>query len=103
MSSTAWPFIEFDETGSPTLRGKGTKVLHLVRENLAFDWDAEQLRRQHPHLSLAEIHAALGYYHEHRDACDEMLEREDQRSEALKLQLVNPSLQERLRLAQDKP
>jgi len=97
LSATAWPFIEVDEAGSPTIPTKGLKVLQLVREHLAYGWDAEQLRRQHPHLSLSEIHAALGYYHENRAECDEMLHRDDQRLETLKDQLVNPALQERLR------
>ena len=102
MTATAWPFIEVDDSGRPTIQASGMKVLQLAREHLMFDWDAEQLRRQHPHLALAQIHSALGYYHEHRTECDAMLEREEQRLEVLKDQLVNPELQERLRLARDK-
>jgi uncharacterized protein (DUF433 family) len=101
LTATAWPFIEIDETGNPTIQARGLKVLQLVREHLSFDWDAEQLRRQHPQLTLAEIHAALGYYHEHRTECDVMLERDERRLAELKHQLVNPALQERLRLARD--
>ena len=99
MSGTAWPFIEIDERGRPTIQARGVTVLQLVREHVTYDWDAEQLRRQHPHLSLAEIYAALGYYYEHRAECDEMFDREEQRLEALKHQLVNPGLQERLKSA----
>ena len=73
-------------------------MFNLVREHLAFDWDAEQLHRQHPHLSLADIHAALGYYYEHRDECHAALERDEERLQQLKHQLVNPTLQERLRV-----
>lgn len=101
MSATAWPFIDVDEAGSPTISTKGLKVLQLVREHLAYGWDAGQLRRQHSHLSLSEIHAALGYYYENRPECDEMLHRDDQRLELLKDQLVNPALQERLRCVRD--
>ena len=101
MTATAWPFIEVDERGRPTIHAKGLKVLQLVREHVAYDWDAEQLHRQHAHLSLAEIYAALGYYSEHRAECDAMLDREEQRLEAIRQQLVNPGLQERLRLARD--
>lgn len=81
------------------MKANGMTVLQLVREHLTYDWDAEQLRRQHPHLSLAEIYAALGYYYEHRAECDAMLDREEQRLDVLNHQLVNPALQERLRLA----
>lgn len=101
MSTTAWPFIEMDDNGRPCIQRTGLKVLLLIREHLVYDWDAELLRRQHPHLTLAEIHAALGYYYEQRTACDLMLEREDQQLESLRSQLVDPALQERLRLARD--
>lgn len=102
MTATTWPFIEVDETGYPIIQASGLKVLQLVREHVAFDWDAEQLRRQHPFLSLAEIHAALGYYYENRNECDAMLDRDEQRLAVLQHQLVNTELQERLRLARDK-
>lgn len=102
MASTAWPFIEVDERGRPAIRSKGLTVLQLVREHANYDWDAEQLHRQHPHLVLAEIYAALGYYYEHRAECDALLDSEDQRLEILKNQVVNPGLQERLRLARDR-
>ena len=101
MTATAWPFIEVDDDGCLTIHAKGSKVLHLVREHLTFDWDAEQLHQQHPHLSLAEIHAALGYYYEHRDECDATLERNEERIEQLKDQLRNPALQDRLRTARN--
>lgn len=101
MIATTWPFIEIDETGRPTIPARGLKVLQIVREHLTFDWDAEQLHRQHPQVSLAEIHAALGYYYEHRAECDTMLDHDEQRLQVLKHQLVNPELQERLRQARD--
>jgi uncharacterized protein (DUF433 family) len=99
MTATAWPFIAVDDLGRPIIQSKGMKVLQLVSEHLAFDWDAEQLRRQHPHLALSEIHAALGYYHEHRAECDELLEREEQELCELRRTLEDPVLQERLRRA----
>ena len=102
LFATAWPFIENDDTGRPTIPAKGLKVLQIVREHLTFDWDAEQLHRQHPQLCLAEIHAALGYYYEHRAECDTMLHRDEQRLLVLKHNVLNSELQERLRLARDK-
>ncbi len=102
LTATTWPFIDLDDTGCLTILAKGSKVLQLVREHLAFDWEAEQLHRQHPHLSLAEVHAALGYYYEHRVECDAAVERDENRLAELKHQLVDPGLQERLRGARDR-
>lgn len=31
---------------------------------------ADEIHRQHPHLSLGQIHAALAYYFDHRDELD---------------------------------
>jgi hypothetical protein len=64
-------------------------------------WNADQLHRQHPQLSLPEIHSALGYYYDHRAECDAMIESEERRLDVLKSQLVNPSIQEQLKLRRD--
>ena len=61
MQTTAWPFIELDDRGRPLIQGTRYKVLLLVEEHRLYDWDAEQLRRQHPDLSLPQLHAALGF------------------------------------------
>jgi hypothetical protein len=102
LTTTTWPFIEIDAAESPGIQAKGCKVLQLVREHLTFDWNAEQLCRQHPHLSLPEIHAALGYYYEHRDECDAMLLREEQQLAVWKRTLTDPEHQDRLRSVRDK-
>ena len=60
VTATAWPFIELDDTGCPIIQPLGLKVVQLVREHQVYDWDVEQLHRQHLHLSLSTIHAALG-------------------------------------------
>lgn len=46
------------------------KVLELALDHVAYGWSAEEIHRQHPHLSLAQIHAALGYYYDHQTAFD---------------------------------
>ncbi|HSZ57103.1 MAG TPA: hypothetical protein VK797_15655 [Tepidisphaeraceae bacterium] len=35
-----------------------------------YKWDAEQIQRQHPHLSLAQIHSALANYYDHQAQLD---------------------------------
>ena len=102
MSTTAWPFIEVDHSGRASITAKKMPVLQLVREHLTFVWDAEQLHRQHPHLTLSEIYSALGYYYEHLDECAAQLESDERRLASLKQELTNPELQQRLRLARDK-
>ncbi len=74
MLTTAWPFIELDERGIPLIQSTRTKVFEVVAEHQAYLWDADQIHRQHPHLSLPQIHAALGYYYEHQEECDRQME-----------------------------
>jgi hypothetical protein len=41
-----------------------------VVEDLAYGWSPDEIRRQHPHLTLAEVHAAMGYYYDHQPEID---------------------------------
>jgi hypothetical protein len=36
---------------------------------------ADQIAANYPPLSLADVHAALAYYHDHRQAIDQQMER----------------------------
>ena len=46
------------------------RVAQIVADHLGHGWSAEEIARQYSHLTLAEIHAALGYYHDHRETID---------------------------------
>ena len=39
------------------------KVTEVVLDKIAYGWSPEEIHFQHPHLSLAQIHAALTYYY----------------------------------------
>lgn len=70
MSTVAYPHIEIDAGGVPLVVGTTTKVVEIVLDRLAHHWDAEEIQRQHPHLSLAQIYSALAYYHDHQAEVD---------------------------------
>ncbi len=74
MSTLAYPHIEFDRQGVPFVSDTSTKVVEIVLDRLAYHWDADEIRRQHPHLSLAQIYSALAYYHDHQDEMDRDIE-----------------------------
>jgi uncharacterized protein (DUF433 family) len=44
-----------------------TRVSMIVADYLWRGWSAEEIVRQYPYLTLAETHAALTYYFDHRD------------------------------------
>lgn len=70
MTSVIYPHVELTDEGVPIISGTRTKVVEVVLDRLAHHWDAEEIRRQHPHLSLAQIYAALAYYHDHQEEMD---------------------------------
>ena len=70
MTVVAYPHIEIDGDGVPMIAGTTTKVVEVVLDRLAHHWDADEIQRQHPHLSLSQIYAALGYYHDHQRDLD---------------------------------
>ena len=45
-------------------------------DHAAYEWDAEEIHAAHPHLSLAQIHAALSYYHDHKTEMDGQMGRQ---------------------------
>lgn len=97
MSVITWPFIEHDVRGIAYVEGTRVKVIEIVLDRLAYAWDADDIHRQYPHLSLPQIHAALGYYYENRDECDRLIRRELQDVDEWRQQLQNPVLASRLR------
>ena len=71
MSAATYPHIEINPGGVPLVAGTTTKVVEIVLDRLAHHWDAEEIQRQHPHLSLAQIYSALAYYHDHQAEVDQ--------------------------------
>jgi uncharacterized protein (DUF433 family) len=70
MSTVSYPHIELSSTGVAFLEGTPTKVVEIALDRLSHHWDAEEIQRQHPHLTLGQIYAALAFYHDHREAFD---------------------------------
>jgi hypothetical protein len=77
------------------------KVIELVLDKVAYGWSPEELRFQHPDLTLGQIHSALAYYWDHQDELDQDIERRLQEinriqtiyeSSALKLKLKEKGL-----------
>ena len=50
-----------------------TRVAMIVADYLWRGWSAEEIVRQYPYLTLAEAHAALTYYFDHREEIEDEL------------------------------
>ena len=45
----------------------------IVADYLWRGWSAEEIARQYPYLTLAEVHAAMTYYFDHREEIEDEL------------------------------
>ena len=74
MPSATYVHIELASDGTAYVAGTRTKVLEVALDRIAHHWDADEIHRQHPHLSLGQIYAALAYYFDHKGEFDARIE-----------------------------
>ena len=76
-TNTAYPHIEKPENATARLSSMPrVRVAQIVMDYLAHGWSPEEMVRQHPGLSLAEIHAAMAYYYDNPAQIDAEIEAE---------------------------
>ena len=79
-SGTQAPYVARDEGicgGQPRIAGTRLKVQRIAMEYERFGWSPDLICDSHPGITLAQVHAALSYYYEHREEIDWAI-REDQ-------------------------
>jgi uncharacterized protein (DUF433 family) len=69
--------IYLDEEGRARIQGTRFKVIQIARD-VQDGLDANAIRDAYPHLTLAQIHAALSYYYTHKEELDAQIVRADQ-------------------------
>lgn len=80
-----------------SVKGTRTKIVELAAEYLAYGYSPEEVRLQHPYLSMGQIHSAMAYYWNHEEAINQDLERRQKRGEALKASLPTAPIVKKLR------
>ncbi len=55
MATVSYPRIEIAADGTALVEGTRTKVVEIALDRLAHHRDAEEIQRQHPHLTLAQV------------------------------------------------
>ena len=95
--------IRVDKNGVPWVDDTKVKVVEVILDHLAYGHSAEEIHLQHPHLSLAQVHAAFAYYYDHQTEMEDDLERRRQRVAGLQQKvgttLSRKSLRARLKRA----
>lgn len=65
--------IHVDDEGKAWIDDTRIKVIEVAMDHLAHGWSAEEVHRQHPDLSLAQVHAALAFYYDHQVEYDDLI------------------------------
>lgn len=89
--------IWLDDRGVAWIDQTNVKVIEIVLDKLAHGSSPEEMHFQYPHLSLAQIHAALAYYYDHRADIDQQIEQSTQQYEQLRSQTGDTPFRKRLR------
>jgi uncharacterized protein (DUF433 family) len=89
--------IHLDESGKAWIDDTNVKVIEVVLDKLAHGSSPEEMHFQYPHLSLAQIHAALTYYYDHQDKFDAEIAEQLTEIEMLMEQSKDSPLRQRLR------
>jgi uncharacterized protein (DUF433 family) len=96
MISTTISHICLDEYGVAWIDDTNVKVVEVVLDKLAHGSSVEEMHFQLPHLSLAQIHAALAWYHDNQAEMDAEIRRRRQQVDEIARQ--QPESPFRLRL-----
>lgn len=95
--TTSYEHIVLDEKNVPYIAGTRFKVIQLVLNHQSYGWSPEELKFQHPQLTMGQIHSALAYYWDHKEELDQDIERRDQMAEEFRRTMKTPDLLTRLK------
>ena len=84
MASVTSGHIRLDDQGRAWIDNTNVKVIEVVLDHVGWALSPEAIHRQYPHLSLAQIHAALAYYYDHKADFDAEMERQEREYQALR-------------------
>src|SRR5262245_46847819 len=83
-------------SGQPRIAGTRIKVKHVYVWVEQMGMTPAQVVAEYPHLTMAQVHAALAYYWSHRDEIHRDIENEEKLVEQLKAQAGPSRIQQRL-------
>ena len=97
MLAETYPHISVTSEGVPILSGTRIKVVEIALDYLAHHWTADEIQRQHPHLSLGQIHSALAYYFDHQSEIDRMINEQLRQVAAIRARVASSTVRDKLK------
>lgn len=97
LTETRYEHIKLNENQVPMISGTTMKMIELIADHLAYGWSPEELRLQHPYLTMGQIHSALAYYWDHKVELDQDIEKRLQRVNQIQQEVPPSSLVEKLK------
>ena len=70
--------------GKPRIAGSRIQVKHIVLWHERMGQSPTRIVSEYPHLTLADVYAALAYYHDHREEINADIQAEHREYEAMK-------------------
>ncbi len=90
--------IVLDERGRGWIDDTNVKVIEVVLDRFGLGLSPEEIYEGYPGLlSLAQIHAALSYYYDHKAEYDAEIARQEAEAERLREADLNSPLRQKLR------
>jgi uncharacterized protein (DUF433 family) len=86
-----------DEHGVARVDDTNIKVVEIALDHLAYGWSADAIHEQFPHLSLAQIHAALSYFYDHQQEFEREIRAREDEVARWRSEIGESPLQRRLR------
>ena len=100
MSTVSNTHIVLDDEGIAWIDDTNVKVIEVASEKIAHGSSPEEIYDQHRgHLSLAQIHAALAWYYDHRNEFDAEIRRQVKEFDSLRDGSLDSPLRQQLRSA----
>ncbi len=89
--------IHLDERGVAWIGDSNIKVVEVILDYIQSQ-SPEQIHAEYPHLSLAQIRAAVAYYGEHTQEIDTLMQQWQERYETEYAKPENQAWREQMRL-----
>lgn len=92
-----YPHLERRDDAKLWLTGTKTKVIEVVLDRLAHHWDADEIQRQHPHLTLGQIYSCMAYYYDHQEEMERLIDEQLQTVQQFRNQQSESALRAKLK------